>query len=139
MRTTNWDSVITSAPGSKQAAIVRDGVGEQGLPVSLNGECFEGPPKMRLPVPSHVDDLTGRIFDRLTVVGLLAKRGKERWVVRCTCGLYAVRYRATLLKQTDEPKRCRRCVEEAKSLRGRKKAEKRMLHNLRKQREATDA
>ncbi len=52
------------------------------------------------------DDLTGRIFGRLLVVGFRAKKGGNshgRWVCKCTCGYFIVKKSKSLRKSILEP------------------------------------
>lgn len=92
MKTTDWDAVVASAPMRKVDAIIRDSAGEAGLDVK-GGNLYVGPSEMR-PCPPDTEDLTGRRFGKLTVLGLLRQsnpKGKKpaKWVCRCDCGNYA--------------------------------------------------
>ena len=60
------------------------------------------------------EDLTGRVFGRLTVIGRLYDpafiNGKKvRWVVRCTCGYYETRRNRAIKKLTEEQQMCSQC------------------------------
>lgn len=40
-----------------------------------------------LPVPSNVEDITGQVFGRLTVLGFMGRKsGDQRWICQCSCG-----------------------------------------------------
>ena len=74
------------------------------MPAGL--EHWDAPPPMRPWQPDPRDpslpDLTGRKFDKLTVMGLWNEtRGgsgvPSRWVVRCACGSYEVRRPSSIL------------------------------------------
>lgn len=52
------------------------------------------------------EEFTGRIFGRLTVLGRfdcpeMERKGKTRWVVRCTCGIYETRRSKALREQSN--------------------------------------
>lgn len=93
MKTTEWDRVVSSAPQNAQAAVVRDGSGDQWQADWRN--VFAAPPSMRKPPNDPCfTDLTGRRFGRLTVVGLSARKASKdkgsRWVCRCVCANYGI-------------------------------------------------
>lgn len=119
MRTTDWDRVMTSAPQSKQAAVVRDGQGtDNGEDKDYGLATTIAPPPLR-PVPPDTEDWTGRVVGRLRVIGLIKKRKGERsskkaaWCVKCVCGLYCRRTTKALRASAATSSGCERCNEEA--------------------------
>ena len=85
--------------------------------VVANGESFElrtlptevcsGLPLPTKPVPGGVEDLSGRKFGRLTVIGLSADL-RGRWVCRCTCSNYVIRRTAAVLNAAPDSS-CPQC------------------------------
>lgn len=70
-------------------------------PVKIAQAHWDTPPETK-PVPKNApEDLIGRSFGRLKVVGYLGSTGKlgakGAWLVRCTCGKYEYR-RANAIK-----------------------------------------
>jgi 5-methylcytosine-specific restriction protein A len=70
------------------------------------------------------EDMTGRVFGRLTVIGQADRPtnawGKMRWVVRCACGFYELRRSSGLREGRMEAQMCSACqqLEERKAGRG---------------------
>ena len=61
-----------------------------------------------------LENLTGQVFGRLTVVGRLHdlnwENGKKiQWVVKCTCGYYETRRNGSIRKLTTEQSMCSQC------------------------------
>lgn len=88
MRTTNWDAVITSAPLNKQAAMMRDG--RSTAEVKVENSYVEQPTvrDFRDFHGSAEQDLRGKRFGQLSVIGLADR--KSAWVSKCDCGKYAI-------------------------------------------------
>jgi hypothetical protein len=115
----DWDKIVTAAPVSGQAAMVRDGIGEPSefrfnLP---NVWRSHAPPKMR-----KVDrqrNFTGAVIGKLTVVGLVApspefnlSSGKKPlWAVKCACGYYEVMRSRAIKKLLADANRTNECSE----------------------------
>ena len=97
MKTTNWDAVVTSAPLNKDAAIARDGKGTSWTPARQFTNVFETPPLMRKYTDVPCNDLTGRRFQKLLVLGL--RQEGSGWVCRCDCGRYTFQHKGGLIKQ----------------------------------------
>lgn len=98
--TTDWSAIITSAPLNKDAAVARDGKGEEFIPrknLESPGFLRRDAPFKTKPYPGRAlgkEDLTGQRFNKLTVIGYLAEQPSNnsgRWVVRCVCGYYEIR------------------------------------------------
>ncbi len=107
----NWDRLVTSTPVNKAAALARDGhaAEEWCVPAGKLNTTYS-----HTPLPTHrphgllpEDDLMGRVFGRLTVLGL-SKDVKNSWVVRCACGAFETR-KAKSLKSATSPDRCSAC------------------------------
>lgn len=109
----------TRAP-LKEAALQMDS-GEPGLKGPKPSRWFfDGPPQMR-PVPKHVPrviNLTGEVWGRLTVIGLLDKprercsgksNNKGSWVVRCSCGTYETRSAKAIRLKNNPDEGCTQC------------------------------
>tara|TARA_R110000751_G_scaffold307812_1_gene431862 strand:- start:41570 stop:41962 length:393 start_codon:yes stop_codon:yes gene_type:complete len=90
------------------------GSGEHYAPAKLAiGHVFETCPPMR-PVPEHTQDLTGVVWDRLTVVGLAVQRAAKknrgaRWACRCRCGNYTLQSAKAIKQALPERGRCVHC------------------------------
>ena len=75
---------------------------------------FDGPPKMK-PVPPDAPNLVGQKWGRVTVIGLLDKRGFSgsndgaSWVIRCSCGMYETRKAKAIRNKTNPDEGCTRC------------------------------
>lgn len=105
IRTTNFDALAASAPLNTTAAVVRDGLGEHWDPEVTDGRMHSATPIATQPVAPGVEDLTGLVVDRLTVIGFHEKRkaAGRMWVVRCTCGAYEVRRGRLLTAERSSP------------------------------------
>ena len=44
------------------------------------------------PIPSHLEDLTGQVFNRLTVLGYARQYKGYQWWCKCICGTILMRY-----------------------------------------------
>lgn len=103
MKTVDYDALASSAPINKDAAVARDGRGESySLKVDENQRRSRTPIPTR-PIPKYIqEDLTGREFGRLKVMGLAVKtdgkNARDVWAVRCVCGTYETRRAGGLLK-----------------------------------------
>jgi len=92
MKATDWDRVITSAPLNKDAALARDGRGEHWTPLAKVTNCYDTPPPMKPYNPAVGENLTGRRFQSVVVLGLSTlpnSKGQASWACRCDCGKYA--------------------------------------------------
>lgn len=107
MRTTEWDRVVSSAPLNKQAAVVRDGSGEQPSCGKKITQVHSRDGLPTAPVPYGTENLIGRKRGRLTVLGFYAKQVGSKnqrdkkgalWVCRCVCGAQLTRRRKSLMK-----------------------------------------
>lgn len=81
-----------------------------------------GRKKSKNPLPTRkcdpwLVDHTGKVIDRLRVVGLSADRTNVRWVVRCVCGFYQLRRARVIAKPTKKEMMCDECrrLEELKA------------------------
>lgn len=54
------------------------------------------------------EDLTGKQFDKLKVVGK-ARHTHDKWVVQCECGRYEIRLRKSLNRNVRGKKHCNVC------------------------------
>ncbi len=111
MRTTNFDAIATSAPLDRQASVVRDGSGD-----SFDGRVpdwhshWKAPPLPEAIRPANCPDLSGTRAGRLTVIRYHGRNPKKgsKWLVRCTCGDYEIRY-APAIKRASEDHKCQAC------------------------------
>lgn len=111
-----FDKILSSTPLNSTAGRVTS-KGTHYTPEIEFGthKHFDAPPPMKR-VPSDAEDLTGRKFGRLTVVGLGdTKRGNGSvggsWVVRCACGDYEHRRRKAILNPENTGDKCRVCYD----------------------------
>lgn len=112
-RATALDRIFASAPVNRQAALV----------VARGGEHFEGKytssrdtwtaPKPVFPFPGpRQEDLTGRLYGRMTVIGYLGNdnsKAQARWLVRCVCGNYEKRTTRAVRNPANVGDRCQPC------------------------------
>ena len=116
MKTVDYDALAASAPLNRDAALARDGRGEQyQAKLRPGARHWEAPPPTR-PIPADVADLTGVKIGRLTVVGYLGRiGGHARWLVRCVCGDYEARRRRAIVDpRPDADNCCEECHIEAR-------------------------
>jgi hypothetical protein len=127
---TNWDALVASAPLNKQAALDASAKGGAFVPrVKFHPDTHihaEIQPKIRKAHSS--DDLTGRIFGRLKVLGLadLPNRNpgrKTAWVVQCICGRYENRKAKGLKDGSPQSLQCAACLYKENILKGKSKVE----------------
>lgn len=110
MTTTSYDKIQTSTPVSRADA-PRSGA-HWSAPVTEGQVHAHAPPPMRR-VPGNVppeNNLTARVFGRLTVVGLAKNKnsaGRALWVVRCVCSTYEQRTARALTQGKSD--RCAHC------------------------------
>lgn len=110
----HYDRIAASAPINRNAAL-STGRGESWAPSVQLQNTSDTVPPLRKPsrearANPNFQDLTGRTFGRLTVLGIHAERAKSggaRWVCRCRCGQYA-QFRARTLLDGDQD-RCGAC------------------------------
>lgn len=99
----DFDRILASSPVNVQAA-KQMGKGISFTPgVNIQNSYREMPEtkpilNKHLANPSFID-LTGKVFGRLTVMGLAVSNSKKTasWVCRCTCGMYAKAKKKSLL------------------------------------------
>lgn len=110
MKTVNYDALAASAPLNMTAAVVRDGGGEHWEAHVSDHEVWTDIPLPTQPVPENAEDLSGRTFGRLRVVGYFGSHHKAaaQWVVRCSCGGYGVR-RSRAIRAAREDACCAKC------------------------------
>jgi len=108
-----FDRIMTSTPVNRSAALAVSGKGEHFEPkVKIACEHHDIPPKT-VPVPTNIaEDLTGRKWGRMTVVGYLRSStnntGGAVWLARCACGAYETR-RTKPIKNASPRDRCTKC------------------------------
>lgn len=103
-------TTIEVAAGSPVDALARrvTGRGERFEPAVRILTADSDSPLPTMPFPgSGNDDLTGRRFGRMRVVGYSAEKG-GRWVVRCSCGVYTLRT-ARAVRNEANADACQRC------------------------------
>jgi hypothetical protein len=115
MRTSNFEALATAAPLNREASVVRDGSGDtwtQTIPEQM--DHWTAPPLPLSPRPDNIEDLTGKVFGRLTVIRFHGSReGKHArpvWLVRCLCGDYETRRHKTLQKAANPDDACLICT-----------------------------
>ena len=93
IKTTNFDALAVATPLNREASKVRDGSGDLWeVTIQRPDEHWTAPPLALSPKPSDMEDLSGRVFGRMTVVRYHGVIGKHpRWLVRCACGDYELR------------------------------------------------
>jgi hypothetical protein len=105
-------------PVDKEAALVGAGVGECYIETRGKRLTFATPPPITSR-PKYIENLTGRKYGRITVIGYSHMRkinGKtpfhHYWVVKCVCGNYEHRkgssIRRTIKKKTGDM--CKHCA-----------------------------
>lgn len=57
-------------------------------------------------------NLSGTKFGRMTVIGMAKDMKKGRWVVRCDCGIYAIRNAKAIENPRNNLDRCEECSEQ---------------------------
>ncbi len=57
------------------------------------------------------DDMQGRTFGTLTVIGCYASHKKKgmQWLVRCACGIYETRYARSIKNRLNQNDKCNYC------------------------------
>ena len=97
MSKNHWDAILASSPLNATAGAVTS-KGYQYEP-DINGRNiheWDAPPAIEPVGETHrrnasFSDLTGHVFGRLTVMGMLRDNPTKKaalWVCRCTCGKY---------------------------------------------------
>lgn len=114
LRTTNFDAIATAVPLNREASTVRDGSGDfYDFPIPLHVQHWKAPPTPVGKLGKGAEDLTGRVFGRLTVIRFHGSAGGEWarpiWLVRCACGDYEVRRSKTLRSTTNADACCCIC------------------------------
>ncbi len=106
MRTTDFDRLATSAPLNTDAAMARDGQSRDHWEgrVPSTTPHWSAPPRPLAQIPATVEDLTGRVVGRLTVIGYHgSKKAKgSQWLVRCACGDYELRSTKAITNHTGQ-------------------------------------
>lgn len=107
--------VASSAPVDRVAA---RGMGKGVAPISRPDDPSPGKRESDTPMRTEpfpgldCHDITGKTFGRFTVVGFLfagkANPNGTPWVVRCSCGRYAVR-RSKSMRRNPQRMMCREC------------------------------
>ena len=101
------DSIYALAPVNSTAArVVGHGTHYQPNIKPCEYESKLPMPTVECPSPDH--DLTGKKFGRFVVVGVFAEK-VSRWVVRCSCGTYAVRSARAIKNPDNKKDGCREC------------------------------
>lgn len=111
MRTMNFDAIAASAPPDRQASTVRDGSGDLfTVAIPDDREHWEAPPLPEADMPEVIEDLTGRMIGRMTVVRYHGRRaGQGAWLVRCCCGDYEVRRGSSIRRNAQPDHACIEC------------------------------
>jgi hypothetical protein len=95
----------------KQTALAMGGGQAYAPPQASDQPTYYAPPPLRtVPADPNLEDLTGRRFGRLLVLGLAAigfDGKKTRWACRCTCGKYSTHRGPALTAGHEE--RCHDC------------------------------
>lgn len=106
----------TPVPVNRAAAsIIRPGIRYEENFISL-GEILSEAPLPTIPYPRSArpeDDISGLKFGRFTVIGMAdlpSRSSKASWVVRCACGRFCYRKKASLMGCAGSTAAmCRRC------------------------------
>lgn len=117
MKTTDWSAVTASAPINKEAAVARDGSGDQFNSIKRICQIHSRECLPTIPCPKNKKNLTGKKRDRLTVIGLYAGEDNPKaveskgslWVCKCVCGAYVTRRQHKLAKDTTTIDACDEC------------------------------
>lgn len=115
MKTTSWDRIVSSAPLNKDAALARDGRGENYEPnCRINpGSAHSDTPLPTIRFGGGGENLTNVKFGRMTVIGVAKDtrqndRGRA-WVVRCACGNYEHRRTKAIRNTANANDCCTKC------------------------------
>ena len=110
----DYDFVYTAKPVNAEAAKALQ-KGEHYDGAVKNDQLTLDAPLVTSPYPGpKQDNLTGRIFGRLTVIGYRgggAKTHGTLWVVRCSCGRYATRRTKSIKNPKNTIDCCQYCKE----------------------------
>lgn len=102
-------SLANLRPVDKQTAIVAFAKGEHQLDLTMTWTVSETPFPVRTPPILQTENLTGKVFGGLVVIGYYGRfnRPNERsnsektkkpfWVTRCSCGRYQLLRRSSLM------------------------------------------
>lgn len=108
-----WDKIGAMTP-TRDAAVATSG-GDPDVEKRAGRLRWKAPPLQR-PVPKGMQDLRGRKFGEMTIIGLLAADeadGKNRlpvWVARCVCGDYEARRHKKLRRGGHDTDCCEDCT-----------------------------
>lgn len=89
------------------ARVMQRGVSYVAERAEAAGVCSDLPLPIRASGFQCNEDLTGRAWGRMVVLGLARDR-RERWVCRCVCGHYVYR-KARTIKKADPDEACHAC------------------------------
>lgn len=116
----SFNEIATRVPVNKEAALSL--VPSESFTFRYGNRVRSATPLpiTTIPLPNtdkrvnYVDDMTGKIVGRLTVIGRFydPKWGNGehvRWVVRCTCGYYETRRNKGIRKLTIQQSMCSQC------------------------------
>jgi hypothetical protein len=114
------ERVFASAPNGRTAATVTSASADQyESPVKPGGLHWDAQPRTRAPNARDAslhgfEDMTGRRFGRMTVIGLASERAygskvKGCWVVRCACGHYESRRAKAIRNPANADDACVHC------------------------------
>jgi hypothetical protein len=107
IRTAVIGKVYTPVPVNGDAArVMRPGEHFDSKFMRASMEVFDAPPTVVTPLPPRVEDLRGVRFGRFTVLGY---HGAKRWVVRCACGMFALRRTKAIKNEFNGEDRCEYC------------------------------
>lgn len=111
-------------PVNNLARTVIDGPSEHH-DYQVKGHPDSSNPLPLSPLPSDIENLTGRKCGWLTVVGYHGFKTKcsgrtviHKWVVRCVCGTYSIRKGQSIRRDSNPNQACERCERIQKLRRG---------------------
>jgi hypothetical protein len=99
----------------KAAKVLRRGITfevSKYMPGQVADQTVAPPMRHLEDIPSHLHPLIGFSYARMTVIGLCVDSthdGKGMWVVRCQCGMFAIRQLSTIANLDNRHDCCARC------------------------------
>jgi len=109
------NSVVVRNPIDRNAFNVVQ-PGDAPWPTRSGGEWRgAAPPLLRDRRPNDQQDMTGRTFGKLTVIGLSTKAGKDSrggaacWICRCECGYFVARKTKAVRNSRNNYDACTQC------------------------------
>lgn len=103
-----WDHNLRQPVNRTAHEVSKPGIGY--IPKKrLNQPLWKSPPSM-MSVPTNIQNLTGVVFSRFTVIGLKScGKGKTLWLVRCACGNYETRRSKSIQNPNNDKDCCQIC------------------------------